>query len=283
MKTFIDTQFTTVTENGAETNVPDLGGEETDNAVQYSVYDRGDGTCLVRVTAPPTQMSNITSASVTTEVTDDDVDADDTVPFSQTGQGPGLENLDQPDVEVDEELDQFSLSDVLDAEEFDRAYIIHNWTRGPLEREDRRAILTEYNASDLRNLLYVTTEAERDAIVQEYGIDSLPGNLDTSTVARSVIQNQTVGRQVLQDQEVTALNKAAKVRGRERADEVSKHTRADMEGEMGHKCACMLKGRCTEHQEMLDYVKGRNGQGPPWTNDANPPAKGRPGGAPGQN
>lgn len=273
MKELIDTDMTTVVQDNEDVRVPDLGGYETDSDVQYSLYDRGNGTTLTRVTAPAATMSNITGATVTTVVTDDDVIADDTVPF---GNGiVGLESLDQPDVEVDEELDALNPSDVLDAEEMDRAYLIHNWTKGPLDRSDRQQILAEYGADDIRNLLYTTTQSERDTIVQEYGINSLPGSMDTSTVTRSVIQNQTRGRQVLQDQEVTAINKVAKALGRNRADELSKNTRANNDGELGQTAKKMLDGRNADHKSMLDYIKNRNNQGPPWDGEKNPPAKGK--------
>lgn len=276
MKEFINTDFTTDAEGA---RVPDLGGYESNQDVQYSVYDRtqnGGTGALVRVTAPSATMSDIVNATVTTVVTDQDVLDDPSVPF---GNGNvGLESLDQPDIEVDEELDALNPSDVLDAEEMDRAYLIHNWTRGPLERADRREILNTHGASDLRNLLYVTDASQRDGIVQEYGLDSFPNtDLATSTIARSVIQNQTRGRQVLQDQELTAMNKLAKAKGLKKADELSKNTRDDMEGEMGHKCKCMLDGRNAEHKEMLDYCKERNGQAPPWAEAGEkPPARGNP-------
>lgn len=280
MKQFIDTQFTTVTEDGEQTRVPDLGGAESNNDVQYSVYDReqdGGTGALARVTAMPQQMQQIEQSSVTTVVTDDDVVADDSVPFG--GQNVGLESLDQPDIEVDEELDALAPDDVLDIEEMDRAYIIHNWTRGPLERDDRQNILEQYGASNLRNLLYETGPRERSAIVQEYALDSFPNdNLDTSTIARSVVQNQTKGRQVLQDQELTALNKAATALGREKASTLPKHSRADNSDEMGQSTKDLLDGRNGSHKQMLDYVKGRNGRGPPWDGDSDesPPGKGQP-------
>lgn len=275
MKAYINTQFTTDAEGA---NVPDLGGAETNDDVNYSVYDRtqnGGTGCLVQVTAFPSEMDTIKNASVTTEVTDDDVLADDTVPFGNGNSG--LESLDQPDVEVDEEMDKLAVSDVLDADEMNRAYIVHNWTRGPLERSDRRAILSKYGAGDLRELLYVTDAAERETITTNYSLDSLPGNLATSTVARSIIQNQTRGTQVLQDQEVTAMNKAAKALGRNRCEELSEHTREDMDGEMGTIAKGLLDGHCGCHSKMLDYLKGRDGGGPPpWANNSNAPAKGNP-------
>lgn len=262
--------------------MPDLGGYETDSDVHYSIYDRGDGTCLTRVTFPASKESGIVDASATTEVTDSDVDSDDTVPFS-TGGPVGLESLDQPDIEVDQALDTLTVDDVLDTEEKDRAYIIHNWTRGRdenddplLNREDRQRILGNHNASDLADLMYKSDASQRAKIVSDYGLDSLPSHLDTSTVARSVIQNQTRGRQVLQDQEVTAMNKVAKALGRNKSNELTKNTREDMEGEMGQGSKNLLDGRNDEHKKMLDYIKDRNGQGPPWDGDKNPPAKGNP-------
>lgn len=278
MKAFINTDFKTVTQNEEDARVPDLGGFESNQDVQFSVYDReqnGGTGALVRVTAPASIMDDIIGVAVTTVVTDQQVIDDEGVPF---GNGNvGLESLDQPDVEVDEELDALNPSDVLDAEEMDRAYLIHNWTRGPLERDDRHTILEEYDVTDLRELLYATTPSERDSIVQEYGLASFPNDaLDTSTIARSVIQNQTVGRQVLQDQELTAMNKVAKAKGQDKADLLPKHTRADNDGELGQSALDILQGKNAAHQKMVDYAKGRNGQGPPWTDGESPPGKGSP-------
>lgn len=268
MKTLIDTQFTTDADGA---NVPDLGGYETDGDVHYSVMDRGDGTCVVRVTFPESKYSGITGATATTEL-------DDAAALSEiqaVHPNAILENLDQPDVEVDAMLDEFTVFDLLDDEEMDKAYIIHNWTKGPLTREDRQAVLEEYGARDLRQLLYKMTPSDMDTFTSEHGLDTLPSGLSPAVVARSVIQNQTRGRQVLQDQEVTAMNKAARVKGLNRATELTKNSRSDMSGTASDRLKRLLDGYNADHADMLDYLKG-NVTTPPWDGDANPPAKGNP-------
>lgn len=272
MKAYIDTSLTTVTEDGEETQAPDLGGFETDGDVHYSVMDRGDGTCVARVTAFPATMQGIKDASATAVLTDDEAGS----ALMAHRPDATLENLDQPDVEVDDELDALSPSDVLTTPERRRAELVHNWTR-ELSRAQREEILVDNpGARGPRDLVHALTADELRALLNDYGIGYIPSHLPTSTVARSVVQLPTAGRRVLQDQEVTALNKAAAAAGRERSSELSSNTHEDNAGEMGATALDLLSGSNAAHEEMLDYVKGRNGQGPPWDGDANPPAVGRP-------
>ena len=268
MKNFIDTSFTTVTQNGETVRVPDLGGHETDSNVHYSVMDRGDGTCLVRVTAPEATMASIEGATATTLVDD-----------TQAGTGirslhpqAGHENLDVPDVEVDQELNQFSIGELLDEDEQNTVAIIQTAHR-EIPREEFRSLLGTHDASNPFELVLNTSALERADIVSQYGL-SIPAHVDTATAARAVVTTPTVGRQVLQDQELTALGKAAKAKGLNRASEITKNTRADNVGELGATSRAQLEGKNAEHQAMLDYVKG-NTTVPPWDGDVNPPAKGR--------
>lgn len=145
-----------------------------------------------------------------------------------------------------------------------------------LTREDRQRILGNNNANGLTDLMYQTDASERAKIVSDYGLDSLPSHLSTSTIARSVIQNQTRGRCVLQDQEVTALNKVARAKGLNKASELTANTRADMKGEMGDRTKRLLDGYNADHKDMCDYAINENDGTPPWDGDVNPPAKGNP-------
>lgn len=274
MKEFINTRSKESKEGGIKA---DLGGYEDRKDVIYSVYDKeknDDTTAIARVSAPANLMEEITNKSFISVVTDEQVIDDYRVPF---GNGiVGLESIDVPDIEIDNVLNSFKPDDILDAEEMDKAYIIQNWTTGILDENDRSEILLNYNSSNLQELLYKIDEGVLESIVQEYGINSFPKYVDTSIIARSVIQNNTRGVQVLQDQEITAMNKVAKVKNRRRSYELSKNSRENMVGEMGKKCKCILDGKNYEHKEMLQYCMGKKDE-PPWIEDGErPPALGNP-------
>lgn len=268
MKAHIDTTFTTVTENGEETRVPDLGGYETDSDVRYSVMDRGDGTLVARVTAPATTMSNITGASATTELTD----ADAQTALDAHRPGATLENLDQPDIEVDQELNAFAVSDVLDAEEQDRVAIVLT-ARRQIDRSTLQDLMQAHGAQSVEELATVVSTADADRIVTDHGL-SIPNHVDTATAGRAAVAVQTVGGTVLQDQELTAMNKVAKAKGLTDAANLSKNTRSDNAGDMGQFTLDLLEGKQSAHGQMLDYIKGNAAS--PWPSTENPPAVGSP-------
>lgn len=268
MKNFIDTEFTTVTQDGQETRVPDLGGVDGDSDVRYSVMDRGDGTCLVRVGAPEAKMQTIVDASATSVVTDDNAESD----LSANRPRATHENLDVPDPEVDALLNEHTHDEVLDSEEKLQIQITLGWSK--LSREDRVEILGQNGYDDPRALVINEDEATMQGIVDSYPFEAFPSHLDTATVARAAVQLPSVGKQTLQDQEVTAMNKAAKAKSRTDCDKLSKNSFTENTGEIGPECKCILEGKNKEHCNMLDYVKGKAGT--PWASGNNPPAVGQP-------
>lgn len=267
-------RFTTTMYDGtdAEGNTvrkPDLGGIEDTNNYTLTGDNTDSSGVLVAVTGTPTELDTVRGATATTEQTDADAQA-----WRQNrGLAPGVENSDIPDVEVDDMLNQFAHSDVLSTYEEDKVRVIQNFTQD-LTGDERRTVFNRHGVGSVEELLYQLGETEVRDFVTEWGISAIPSHLDTATVARSVIQNQTVGFRRLQDQEMTAINKAAKAKGLERADELTPNTRADMSGQMSDRAKRMLSGHHSDHADMVDYLKGNST--PPWANDANPPAKGSP-------
>lgn len=269
MKELIDTTFTTVTENEEQVRVPDLGGVETDSDVQYSVMDKGNGDCLVRATFPAGKYDDVVSAG--TVLSDEEAD----MVIKAHHPRSGLENLDQPDVEVDELLDEHDVTEVLDAEEQMQLRVVYNW-RDDLDADDRSRVLAQNRVDDPRLLVDKLDKAELAEVISEYEIGNIPDHIPTSTAARAVVQVQSKGRQVLQDQEMTAMMKVARAKSRKDADKMSKNTRADNDGKMNSHCECVLDGKNKEHQEFLEYCKGERTD-PPVPDGENPHAKGTPG------
>ena len=267
MKKFIDTEFTTKVEDGEESRVPDLGGLEEDQDVRYSVMDRGDGTCLVRVTTYEDKMQKILEDKVT-ELVDEEAREE----IEKQHPNSGLENLDQPDIEVDEEINKFGADEVLDTEEKLMARIVHNWSG--LSRDQKQNVRRNYDYTDVRDLIHDMGEEELREFIEKYEIGEIPEHLDTSTLARSVVQKPTVGRQVLQDQEMTCMSKLARCKGLNRCDELTKNTQCDNEGELGRETKMCLKGCNENHEKMRRYVVKEEDSEVPWENDSNPPAKG---------
>lgn len=270
MKSFIDTRKKRIKTEKGESMLPDLGGYETDSDINYSVMDRGDGTCLVRVTYPASKKEGILKTDAVSKFSDSEAEKD----IISNYPAASSENLDVPDIELTHELNNFPVEELLDEEELHRAYIIQNWKR-TLSKSQRHKILSQYNAADIKGLFLITDQSDRRSIISQYNIDTIPVDLDTGIIVRSIIQNSTHGRQALQDQELTAINKLGKAKQLKRSDELTKNTRAHMEGKMGDKCKKILEGRNNEHKEMLDYVMERNNQEAPWVDDINPPAKGK--------
>lgn len=256
--------------DGNPVRLPDLGGIEDSNP--YTITgDNADGTeVLVAVTGTSTELDTARGATTTTELTDADAEtwrADQGLPAA-------AEHSDVPDVEVNEMLDQFTPTDVLDTAEENAVRLVQNWTQD-LSRDERVTVLNNHEARSVREVVTTATDTEITDIISTYNVGTIPSHLDTSTVARSVIQMQTLGFQVLQDQEVTAMNKAAKAKGLDKASELTKNTRSDMSGSMSDRARRLLGGAHADHADMMDYLK-ENVSTPPWDGDVNPPAKGSP-------
>lgn len=257
MKEFIETSFTTVTEDGQETRVPDLGGYETNQNVQYSVMDKGDGTCMCRVTAPETTMEEMRSNSATTTLQETEAEQK----LSANRERATLENLDQPDVEVDEILNKHSIDELLTDADKDVANIVLNWSS--LDREDKQEILEEYNSNSPQDLIEDVPDSALTQIVIGYDeFDGIPDHIEPATAARIATQRATVGNQVLQDQELTAIDKAAIAEGLPNADEIPSSSRGESPNEMSDIGKEMVKGSNDMHKEMLEYLKGRKPTAP---------------------
>lgn len=258
MKHFIDTEFTTITQDGQETRVPDLNGYEADGDVQYSVMDRGDGTCLTRVTAPAETMDNIVNATETTLLTDEEAEES----LGENRERASLENLDQPDVEVDQMLNEHSIDDVLTDADKDVANIVLNWSS--LGRGQQVQILRDYDSDSPQDLVEDVSVNSLAEIVDGYAeIDGIPDYIDTATAARIATQRATSGNQTLQDQELTALDKAAIARECPNCDEIPNSTRGESPESMSGFAKEIVNGGNYSHNEMLEYVKG-NTDTAPW-------------------
>jgi len=81
--------------------IPNLGGYETDSDVNYSVMDKGDGTCLCRVAGPSAKIKDIEQATIPNPQTDDQARAI----IQEHRSDLALENIDVPDPEVDAMLE----------------------------------------------------------------------------------------------------------------------------------------------------------------------------------
>jgi len=81
--------------------VPDLGGFESDGDINFSVMDRGDGTCLCRVAGPQAKVKEIEQATVPNPQTDNQ--ARDIIQTHHPDSD--LENVDVPDPELDSMLE----------------------------------------------------------------------------------------------------------------------------------------------------------------------------------
>ena len=258
MKRFIDTEFTTVTEVEQETRVPSLGGYETNDDVQYSVMDRGDGTCLVRVTAPSATMSEIESASETTVMTEQEASES----LSSNRERANLENLDQPDIEVDQILNKYTVEDLLTEEDKQVANIVLNWSSLP--RGAKQNILDNYNTNTPQDLIEDVPDSTLASIVDSRPeFDGIPDHIQPATAARIATQRATAGNQVLQDQELTALDKAAVAEGCPSCEEIPSSSRGERQQDMGSLALDVVRGSEEAHDKMLEYVKG-NTDVAPW-------------------
>lgn len=266
MKNWINTSFTTGVDGA---NIPDFGGAETNDSVQYSVMDKGDGTCLTRVTADTTTMDTITSASTTTVFTDSQAKS---ALYDHRPQA-FPENLDVPDIEVTNTLNTLSIGRILTKDEQTQARLILRWSRD-LTHAEQAAILYQHDAISVPEVVTTTTPTQQREIIDSYSINTVPAHIDTATAARCVIQSPSVGTQVLQDQELTAMMKIAKAKGREKADELSQNTRSNTDGGLNDHAKAILQGKQTEHGEFLEYMKGN--RSPPWNSTASAHANGRP-------
>lgn len=258
MKAFIDTEFTTVVQNDEETRVPDLGGYEGESDVQYSVMDRGDGTCLVRVTAHEADMNNIQDVTGVTVLSDEQAahSLDENRPRAS------LENLDQPDVEVDELLNQHTIDEVLTDVDRDVANIVLNWSS--LDREDQTDILVEYDADSPQELVEDAADTQLAKIVRDHDrLDGIPDHIDTATASRIGTQAPTEGGQVLQDQDLTAMDKVAKAKGRPNSGSIPNSSRGEVPENMSQIARDIVNGTGDAHNRMLEYIKG-NSAGAPW-------------------
>jgi len=91
-KTWVETE---ITGSGTDEDPlrPDLGGYEDDPEIQYSMMDKGDGTCLARVAGPQTKISNLTAPTRT--------DSEARGIIQTHHPNSDLENVDVPDPELD--------------------------------------------------------------------------------------------------------------------------------------------------------------------------------------
>jgi len=101
MKSWIETDFKTVTEGDETYRAPDLAGYETDSDINYSIMDKGDGTCLCRVAGPPAKVREIEQATVPNPRTDDQARNS----IQEHRPNSDLENLDVRDPEIDAMLE----------------------------------------------------------------------------------------------------------------------------------------------------------------------------------
>ena len=257
MKRFIDTEFTTVTEADQETRVPSLGGYETDDDVQYSVMDKGDGTCLVRATFPEAKEDEIRNANVPTIVPEYEAEQQ----LDSNRERATLENLDQPDVEVNEILNKHSIDELLTDADKDVANIVLNWSS--LDREDKQDILEEYNANSPQDLVEDVPDSALTQIVLDHDeFDGIPSHIEPATAARIATQRATVGNQTLQDQELTAMDKAAIAEGCPNCEDIPSSSRGESPDEMSEIGRKVVEGSNDMHDEMLEYLKGRKPTAP---------------------
>ncbi len=269
MKTWIDTRLV---EHEHEGRLPDLGGHELDRDVRFSVMLRGDGTCLCRATFPASKEEDILATQSVEERTDEEADRI----LKKHRPEASLENLDQPDVELDKILNGYDVDEVLDEEEKIIVRVLHNWKRGLTSRE-RREILSDYNQPSVQKLVHEVSTDQLREIIGQYSLGPVPDHLDTATLARSIVQIPTVGRQVLQDQEVTTIFKVARAEKLSEAGSIPKNTNvlsggsgtlrvSDAGESIGKLVEGLLRGENKPHRETLRYVKGE--ATPPWVHSA---------------
>lgn len=209
---------------------PNFNGEETKEGVSYSVMDKGDGTAVVRVTTETEALhTTITGLANVTVLNDSTAESK----IKSLHPAANLENLDQPDKEMDAMMNAHAIQDVLLQEEIDQ-----------LLESDRNPWET---------------------------VDDIT---DTATACRALVQSPTVGRQTLQDQELTLNNLLAKAEGRPNADELPRTTTAPNAGDMGPTEMSILMGENAAQADMREYAKGNKGK--PWDGGETPPGNGNP-------
>lgn len=266
MKKWVKTRFKSVRHGRESVRVPDLNGLEQAEDARYSVCDLGSSKCLAVVSLSSSRFERLHDSDKIAFLSDKQVVADSSNPLTPST----LEKLDQPDIEVDRELDQLEPEKVLKEEELQRVYLIQNWRyMGESKRED---VLDTLGAANLRDAMRSGVE-DIGGVVERYGIDKLPDSVKTSRAVRSVVQRPTCGTKLLQDQELTAMNKIAKAQDRPRSEELPHNTREVSEGVAGETSRRLLLGHLDPHGEMLDYLKKDYEGSTPWGSER-PPGSG---------
>ncbi|MDY6788498.1 MAG: hypothetical protein SVV03_00900 [Candidatus Nanohaloarchaea archaeon] len=264
MKRFVRTS---VTGTGQEDDSrrPDLGGLEDDENVHYSMYDEepDDSVCMARVTAPAEKMKEIERVGEVTVIDDEDARK----VLKKHTPHADLENLDQPDVEVDEMINRQDPEQVLSEEKQLRVRIIQEWTQ-EVPREKRHELLEQANARNVGGLVHRMSEEKLREIVEQHDLTEI-GDLhhDTSVIVRSAVALPSRGNQVLQDQEFHAIKKVAEAKQVQRVDYIPDdgHVLAKAEAEnrdntpeeLKKRVKAIIDGRNAEHQEMVDWMKDR--------------------------
>jgi hypothetical protein len=266
MKEFVKTTTHEIELVTGETETaPNLAGLEYPNDAVFT-SSKVDDFLIVRVSGTKSQIQKLRDSSV-------EVISDETALKYIRSNHPNteLENVDVIDIEIKKEINKYSYNELLTDKEVSMCKILHGWK--PLSDKEKIEILNTHGYHNRRKMINSLSKNKLDSIYNKYNVEPELNKLETYTIVSSVVQVQTLGSKVLQDQDLTVLLKLAKQNKCVKSENLPNNTIEDMSGEYDEISRQILNGETSTFNKMVDYSLGRS-DSVPWSDSESPPGCG---------